>query len=63
MKKIYHVFYYNAYDAMDYYGEFKKEELKNLLNRTGYDRIKIEDIMVIEGRELSDNEIREIKEP
>lgn len=59
---IYHVFYYNAYDGMDCYGEFKKDELKRLLNQTGYDTIKIEDIMVIEGRELSDNELKEIKE-
>jgi hypothetical protein len=62
MSKIYHVFYYNAYDAMDCYGDFKEEELKRLLNQTGYDRVNINDLMVIEGRELSEEELKKIKE-
>ena len=62
MEKIYHVFYYNAYDALDCYRDFKEEDLKRLLNQTGYNKININDLMVIEGKEISEEELKKIKE-
>mgnify|MGYP006899612149 CR=1 FL=1 len=60
MKSIYHVFHYNAYDGMDHYGDKTKDELKSMLKQTGYNKVNINDLMVIEGREMSDEELKKL---
>ena len=68
MIKMYHVFHYNAYDGMDYRGEYMEDELKAMLlggkdNRgIGYDKIDIHDSLIIDGEEVSLEQLDRIKE-
>lgn len=68
MNKIYHVFHYNAYDSIDYYGEYSKNQLKAMLiggkddRGIGYDKIDIHESLIIEGNEVSLEELDRIKE-
>lgn len=61
MGKIYHVFCYNAYDGLDHYGDKTKSELESLLNQTGYNKVNVNDLLIIEGKELSEDEVINIK--
>ena len=68
MDNLYHVFHYNAYDGVDYRGEYKEDELKAMLvggkdNRgIGYDKIDIYESIIIKGEEVSLEELDRIKE-
>ena len=68
MEKTYHVFHYNAYDGIDYRGDYKEHQLKAMLlggrdnQGIGYDKIDIHETIVIEGEEVSLEELDRIKE-
>lgn len=68
MTEFYYVFHYNAYDGMDYRGEYAKDELKAMLvggkdNRgIGYEKINIHNSIIIKGQELSLEELGRIRQ-
>jgi len=67
MSKVYHVFYYNAYDGCDCRGEYKLHQLKAMLRGgkdergIGYDKIDIHEHIIIKGEEVSLEELERLK--
>jgi hypothetical protein len=65
---IYHVFHYNAYDGVDYRGDYQLHELKAMLKGgkddrgIGYEKIDIHESIIIKGEELSLEELDRIRE-
>ena len=64
---MYFVFYMNSYDGLDFLGELRSDQLRALLtggrdnNDIGYDKYSIEDLMVIQGVELTPETLAKMK--